>query len=180
MMTNRDEAWLEACRRFEAMTVAEADRFLGIEPLLARPDEPLLALVRRAVTSPACRVISVVDPDGRLLGLIPLGDLAFAAFVRVMPEVFLREAHDLLQGGEFARMAHARTAGEVLRPPDAVRPTDTLERAYGRLLAARLEGLPIVDDAGRVVGYLNLPEFLSAWLLTCPPGDDAPTREGGA
>lgn len=179
-LESHDEAWQRACRRFEAMTVAEADRLVGIEPILARPDEPLLALIRRAVASPACRVVSVVDRDRRLLGLIPLGDLAFAAFVRVMPEVFLREARDLLHGGEFARMAHARTAAEVLRPPDAVHPGDTLERAYGQLLAAKLEGLPIVDDAGRVVGYLNLPEFLAAWLLNCPPGGDEPSREGGA
>jgi CBS-domain-containing membrane protein len=179
-MEDQDAAWVQACRRFETMTVAEADRLLGIEPILASPDEPLLALIRRAVASPACRVVSVVDGDGRLLGLIPLGDLAFAAFVRVMPEIYLREARDLLHGGEFARMAHARTAAEVLRRPDAVRQTDTLERAYGQLLAAKLEGLPIVDDAGRVVGYLNLPEFLGAWLLNCPPGGDEPSREGGA
>jgi CBS-domain-containing membrane protein len=179
-MTTEDAAWVQACRRFEAMTVAEADRLMAIEPILARPDEPLLALIRRAVASPACRVISVVDGAGRLIGLIPLGDLAFAAFVRVMPEVFLREAHGVLEGGEFARMAHARTAGEVMRPPDAVRPADTLERAYGRLLAAKLEGLPIADDAGRAIGYLNLPEFLGAWLLNCPPEAGEAAREGGA
>ncbi len=179
-MTTQDEAWIRACRNFEAMTVAEADRLMTIEPTLIRPEETLLAAIRRVVEQPGCRVLCVVDAEQRLLGLLPIGDLAFAAFVRVMPEVFLHEARDLPQGGEFAPMAHARTAAEVLRPPDAVRPSDTLERAYGRLLAARLEGLPIVDDAGRVVGYLNLPEFLSAWLVNCPPGSDEPAREGGA
>lgn len=179
-MVTEDAARVQACRRFEAMTVAEADRLLGLEPILASPDEPLLALIRRAVASPACRVIGVVGETGRLIGLIPLGDLAFAAFVRVMPEIFLREARDALQGGEFARMAHASTASEVMRPPDAVRLSDTLELAYGRLLAARLEGLPIVDDAGHVVGYLNLPEFLGAWLLSRPMGAGDAAREEDA
>jgi hypothetical protein len=52
-MTNRNRARVEARRRFGALTVAEADRVLGGAPILALPDEPPLALIRRAVASPA-------------------------------------------------------------------------------------------------------------------------------
>ncbi len=174
-METSDGAWVAACRRFELMTVAEADRLMAVEPTLARPEEPLLAVARRVVDRPECRVVCVVDAGGVLLGLLPVADLAFAAFVHVMPEVFLRHANDLTHGGEFAALSHGRTTGEVMHPPLALRPGDTLEDAFGRLLGARLEGLPIVDDAGRVIGYLNVPEFLCAWLTNCAPGG----REGG-
>ena len=167
-MTTRDEEWVWACRRFEAITVAEADRLMDVEPTLVGPTEPLVAVARKVVDQPECRVVCVVDEGGKLLGLLPVSDLAFAAFVRVMPEVFLKHANDLRHSTEFAALSHGRTAGEVMRPPVALRAGDRLEDAFGRLLGAGLEGLPIVDEAGRVIGYLNVPEFLCAWLTNCP------------
>ncbi len=85
-----------------------------------------------------------------------------------MPEAFLKYAHDLREGGEFAAMSHGRTAEDIMQPPLAVRPHESLEDAFGQLLKANLDGLPIVDDAGRVIGYLNLFEFICAWINVCP------------
>jgi len=174
-MGTTDAAWVATCRRFETTTVAEADRLMAVGPILARPEEALLAIARRVVDQPQCRIVCVADTGGTLLGLLPVADLAFAAFVHVMPEVFLKHANDLTHSTQFATLSHGRTAGEVMRPALALRPGDSLEDAFGRLLEADLEGLPIVDDAGRVTGYLNLPEFLCAWLANCAPdgrGDD--------
>ncbi len=164
----RDEEWVLACQRFESMTVAEADRLMNLEPTIVRPRDTLREVMQQALDRPSCRVIAVVDEGGKLLGLLPTRDLAFAAFVRVMPEPFLKHAHDLREGGRFAAMSHGRTAGDIMRPPAAVRPHDRLEDAFGQLLKANLDGLPIVDDAGRVVGYLNVFEFLCAWINVCP------------
>ena len=163
-MERNDAAWLAACRRFEAMTVAEADRFMTVEPIIVRTTESLQAVASRVVDYPTCRVLSVVDEAGRLRGLLPIVDLAFAAFVHVMPEVFLKYANDLIHSAQFAALSHGRTAGEVMRPPVSVRASDSLERALGVLLEANLEGLPIVDAEGRVGGYLSLVEFLCAWI----------------
>ena len=168
-MGTSDAAWVAACRRFETMTVAEADRLMAVEPILVGPAESLRAVARRVVDRPQCRIACVVDAGGTLLGLLPIADLAFAAFVHVMPEVFLKHANDLAHSTQFAALSHGRTAGEVMRPALALRPGDSLEDAFGRLLGADLEGLPIVDDGGRVTGYLNLPEFLCAWLNNCAP-----------
>lgn len=173
-MTNRDEEWVLACRRFESISAAEADQLMDIAPIVVRPEETLTEVVRKTVDRPSCRVLSVVDAGGKLLGLLPVSDLAFAAFVHVMPETFLKHANDLVHSGQFAAMSHARTAGELMRPPRSLRPHDRLEDAFGQLLEAELEGLPITDDAGRVVGYLNIPEFLCAWINNCP----MPEREG--
>lgn len=175
-METSDAAWVAACRRFETMTVAEADRLMDMGPTLARPEEPLIEVARRVVDRPQCRLVCVVDAGGTLLGLLPITDLAFAAFVHVMPEIFLKHANDLAHSTQFAALSHGRTAGEVMRPPLALRRGDSLEVAFGRLLSADLEGLPIVDDANRVTGYLNLPEFLCAWLTNCAPDGPGGTR----
>lgn len=167
--TNRDEGWAEACRHFKALTVAAAERLMAVEPILAHPDETLAAVARKIVDHPEGRVVCVVDARGTLVGLLPIADLAFAAFVHVTPEVFLRHANDLTHSTQFASLSHGRTAGEVMRAPLALHPTDTLEDAVDRLLGAEIERLPIVDSANRVVGYLDLPEFLCAWLANCSP-----------
>lgn len=168
-MGTTDASWIAACHRFEAMTVAEADRLMNVAPTLVRAGDPLLAVALEVVHHPECRVLSVVDEAGRLLGLLPVADVAFAAFVRVMPEVFLKHVNDMEHSSRFAALSDGRTAGEVMRPPLALRPDDRLEEAFDRLLGADLEGLPIVSETGVVTGYLNLPEFLSAWLASSAP-----------
>ena len=60
-MATHDQVWVAACRRFEAMTVAEADRLMAVEPILGAPAEPLRAVARRVVDRPACRIVCVVD-----------------------------------------------------------------------------------------------------------------------
>lgn len=167
--TNRDDAWKQTCQHIEALTVASADHLMAVEPILAYPHETLQAVARKMVAHPEGRIACVVDAGGVLLGLLPVTDLAFAAFVHVMPEVFLRHANDLAHSTRFAALSHGRTAGEVMRPPLALHPADSLEDAIDVLLAADIEGLPIVDGANRVVGYLDLSEFLCTWLANCSP-----------
>lgn len=178
-MHKRDEEWLLACQRFESMTVSEAEGLTSIQPTLAQPDEPLLTVAQKAVEHPACLVVSVVDGAGKLLGLLPTRDLAFGTFIHVMPETFLKYANDLSHGGEFATLSHGRTAGDVMRPPQSVRADECLEDAFGLLLKANLDGLPVVTDDRRVVGYLSLFEFLCVWINVCPVRERQPQDEGG-
>lgn len=166
----RDETWIEQKHRFTQTSVAEADALMPIEPTIVHPDESLGVIVRQALAQPACLVVSVVDDAGRLVGLLPTRQLAFGVFVRVLPEAFLRYVTDLRHSSEVAAMIHGRTAREVMRPPQFVRPGDTLEEAFGRLLTTDLEGLPVVDDAMRVIGYLGLFEMLNCWLHAFPAG----------
>ena len=178
-MSGRENNWARVCQRIDQLTVADVDRLMNIEPVLVPPHAALPAVVRLAVDHPGCSVVAVVDAQGRLLGLLPTRDLTFGAYVHVMPEMFLARAHDLRQSGEFARLSHGRTAGEVMRPPHAVRADEPVATALGRILAAGLDGLPIVDAANRVVGYLSLLEFLCSWISSCYHEEQLPP-EGAA
>ncbi|MDP9373529.1 MAG: CBS domain-containing protein [Chloroflexota bacterium] len=179
-MSGREGNWAWACRRIDQLTVADVDRLMDIEPILVQPHESLPAVVRQAVDHPGCSVVAVVDAQGRLLGLLPTRDLTFGAYVHVMPEIFLARARDLGQSGEFGRLSHGRTAGEVMRPPHAVRADEHVAAALSHILAAGLDGLPIVDAANRVVGYLSLLEFLCSWINSCYHEELLPPLEGPA
>ncbi len=179
-MNGRDDNWVWACQRIDQLTVADVDRLMNIEPLLVQPHESLPAVVRQAVDHPGSTVIVVVDAQGRLLGLLPTRDLTVGAYVHVMPEIFLMRAHDLRESGEFARLSHGRTAGAVMRPPRAVRADQRMTDALSHILAAGLDGLPIVDADDRVVGFLSLLEFLCSWITSCYREEPGPPLEGAA
>jgi CBS domain-containing protein len=179
-MSGREDNWARACQRIDQMTVADVDRLMNIEPVLVQPHESLPAVVRQAVDHPGCSVVAVVDAQGRLLGLLPTRDLTVGAYVHVMPEIFLMRVRDLRESGEFARLSHGRTAGEVMRPPRAVRADARVADALGHVLAAGLDGLPIVAADDRVVGYLSLLEFLCSWITSCYHEEPRPPLAGAA
>lgn len=132
---------------------------LAIEPLLARREEGLLALMHRAVEQPATRLIGVVDTDGRLVGVLPILRLAESVIARVVPEALLSGITDVADVARFGHAVEARTAGDAMLPPAAIAPTATVGEAFREMHARRLSGLYVVDATGRPTGYLDLLEL---------------------
>ena len=161
--------------------VADADRLLKAEPVVISRSESLESIARRAVENPNCRVISVVDESGRLVGLVPVRMLVNDIFLKIVPEEFLGEIASLDAAYEYARHIAARTAGDIMIDPVSVRPTETVRTAFELMHHSRMNGLPIVDDEGKVVSYLDMLELLLVWIrstgreaLLRPP--DEPTE----
>lgn len=65
--------------------VADADRLLTAEPVVISRSDNLESIARRAVENPNCRVISVVDESGRLVGLVPVRMLVNDIFLKIVP-----------------------------------------------------------------------------------------------
>jgi arabinose-5-phosphate isomerase len=105
------------------------------------------------ITSKQCGAVSVVDADGRLVGIITDGDLR---------RIFQREAR---QG--------TRTVAEVLNRPVSVLMTpnpmfvskDTLAAKALNMMEdgpRKIFVLPVVDEAKRPIGMLHLHDLVSA------------------
>jgi len=148
----------------QATPIAEADRFLHMEPIIVHADDSLQAIAERAVENTGCRVISVVDTDERLIGLIPVRLLVNDIFLKIVPEEFLGVIVDLEGALEYAEHIHARTARDVMLQAVSVRPDDTVRDAFARMHGARLNGLPIIDDSRHVVGHVDQLELLLVWV----------------
>ena len=144
--------------------IAEADTFLRIEPVIAHAGDSLRAVAERAVENTGCRVIAVVDDERRLIGLIPVRVLVNDIFLKIVPEEFLGEILDLEAAMKYAAHIGARTARDIMQPPVAVRPNDTVRDAFERMHAGKLNGLPITDEQERVVGYVDQLELLLVWV----------------
>jgi CBS domain-containing protein len=144
--------------------VSEADQMLTSEAVIVQEGDSLDVLARQAVENPQCRVLSVVDEGGRLVGLVPVRLLANDIFLKIVPEEFLGEIVDLDAALEYAQHIAARTAADIKIAPVSVRATETVRTAFERMHHGHLNGLPIVDDQDRVIGYLDMLELLLVWI----------------
>jgi CBS domain-containing protein len=148
----------------QATPIAEADTILRMEPVVVHAGDSLRTLAEAAVENTGCRVIAVTDDQGSLIGVIPVRVLVNDIFLKIVPEEFLGEILDLEGALKYAEHIGARTAGDVMLPPVSVRRDDSVRDAFERMHAAKLNGLPITDDAGRVAGYVDQLELLLVWV----------------
>jgi CBS domain-containing protein len=145
---------------------------LEIEPLIARPDDELLAVMRRAAGQPQTRLVAVVDDDGRLIGVTPILRLVESVVARAAPESLLVDIRDLDGVARFGDEVEARTVGDVMLEPASIRPQSTIDEAFRLMHRRRLSGLYVIDDDGRPTGYLDLLELALLYVDALEQGAD--------
>lgn len=142
--------------------VGQSERALAIEPLLLSPELDIVDGLLEAAGRPETRVIGVVDPDGHLVGILPIAELVTAVLGRLMPEAFLSDISDITQAAEFGHAVRARRVGEAMLPPISVRPEASVAEALHLMHERNLSGLYVVDIDGRPTGYLDLLELAAS------------------
>jgi CBS domain-containing protein len=165
----------------QATPVGEVYQLLsGNEPVMVRATDSLHRLAELALERPETRVLAVVDDDRRLTGLVPVRLLVNDIFLKVVPEEFLGVILDVDDVLEYAGHVAARTAGDIMKPPVGVKAGQTVRDAFETMHKARLNGLPVLDEDNRVVGYVDQLELLLAWMRATGrepllmPGDEEP------
>jgi CBS domain-containing protein len=145
-------------------TIAETDRMLRMEPVVVEAGASLREVAELAVQNTGCRVISVVGPDRRLVGVLPVRVLVNDVFLKIVPEEFLGEITDLEAVHKYAEHVGARTAADVMVDPVSVHLDESVRTAFERMHESKLNGLPITDRDERVVGYVDQLELLIVWV----------------
>jgi CBS domain-containing protein len=149
----------------QATPIREVDELLReTEPIQVARTDSLHRMAELAVERPICRVLSVVDDDGVLIGLVPVRLLVNDIFLKIVPEEFLGIITDVEDVLEYAHHVGARTAGDIMLNPVSIRRDQTVRDAFEVMHKARLNGLPVVDENRRVVGYLDQLELLLVWV----------------
>ncbi len=91
--------------------IRDADRLLSIEAVVVQATDDLQRVTEVAVEHPGARTISVVDDDGKPVGIIPVRVLANKIFFKIVPEQFL--GHD---DHRRFRQCDPRRSGRTRRP----------------------------------------------------------------
>ncbi len=125
----------------------------------------------------------VVDDAGAVVGMLAASDLIIEESRFHFPTVFsilgatieLPSAHRRFE--EEITKAFASSVGEVMQPdPHTVGPDDTVEDAATLMHTKDVSRLPVVDDAGQLVGIISRGDVLRAIVIASsaasPESDD--------
>jgi arabinose-5-phosphate isomerase len=128
------------------MKVGELMRQGAANPVIAESAPLSAAVAVMTETTGRPGAASVVDAAGRLVGIFTDGDL-----------------RRLVEHGQtdFSKPV----AGAMGRNPRSVRPDLLVTEAAHVMRKARIDQVPVVDDAGRPVGLLDVQDLLAAKIL---------------
>ena len=165
-----DEKGEERSRREEAdliaqrMSVRDVLGMAAVGPCVVEEDAGLLHICEQLAEAPGVHTVAVVGKTGRLTGIIPISLLLDALFLHVAPEEFLADLR-LMEGiEEFGKLSRARSAQDLVQAAVYVTMGDSVREAFSRMHERRLDGLPVVDEEMRVVGYLDRLQLIRLWL----------------
>ncbi|MEJ1934447.1 CBS domain-containing protein [Nostoc sp. NIES-2111] len=136
-------------------------------PVVVKPETPL----QEAIKILAERRISglpVVDNDGKLLGIISETDLMWQETGVTPPAyiMFLDSVIYLQNPTAYDRDLHkalGQTVGEVMsKNPVTITPEESVKQAAQLMHDRKVHRLPVLDDAGQVIGILTRGDIIRA------------------
>jgi CBS-domain-containing membrane protein len=131
------------------------------------PDDPAEDLVR-AFTRPSLRVVAMVSPEGRLLGLVTDEDLLYALFPPyVLDDPVLARLLERDAASELLRRLRGKRVKNVInvrRPHQLpVGADDTLVEVTSAIVRAGDPAVPVVEN-DMLAGVISLDDLLPALL----------------
>ena len=166
----------EPKRLAKRAAVRDIEHRLDIGPNIVRADDDLVDVARRAIAQPHTRLLSVVDDEERLVGVLPVLRVVEEVVARAHPEALMADVTDLESAARFGREVGALIAGDLMSPPVALQETSTVADAFRAMHDHHYSGLPLISSDGRVVGYIDLLELALRYLEDYPlpgSGDEA-------
>lgn len=133
------------------MLVAER---MSRQPVTVPPDLPLPEALR-LMREKRVRRLPVVDEAGRLLGIVSEKDLLYAA-PSPATTLSIYEMQYLLTR---IIVKDVMTSGVI-----TVRESNTLEEAARLMVQHKIGGLPVVDDADKLIGIITETDLFKAFL----------------
>lgn len=145
------------------------EEIMDREPVAVGPDDDVRSVLA-ALREHDLPGLPVVDPDGRVLGIITESDLVISDdetdfhlphYVNIMGGIVFLESMKHFE--ERARKAFAAKASDLMTAdPVTIEATEDAADA-GRLIATHHHNrLPVVDDDGKLVGVVTRVDVLAA------------------
>ena len=110
----------------------------------------------------------VVDEKEKLLGVITPRELLKIVKVCEYGRVSLSRPSFL--GGEALHLLTSKYAKDIMSAPVSVKPDDTVEKAVKIMLDEGFYEVPVVDDAGKLIGEIDFSDIVSTAVWKCDMG----------
>ncbi len=145
-------------------TVADV---MSREPIAVRPETPLKEAIK-ILAEQRIGGLPVMDDSGKLVGIVSETDLMWQETGVTPPAyiMFLDSVIFLKNPATYERDLHkalGQTVGEVMsHNPVTVSPDKPLKEAAQMLNEHKIHRLPVLDDAGQVIGILTCGDVIRA------------------
>lgn len=145
-------------------TVADV---MSHDPILVRPETPLKEAIQ-ILAEKRISGLPVTDDAGKLLGIISETDLMWQETGVTPPAyiMFLDSVIYLQNPGAYDRDLHkalGQTVGEVMsKNPVTISPEKTVKEAAQVMHDRNVHRLPVLDNAGQVIGILTRGDIIRA------------------
>ncbi len=126
-------------------------------PLITTKEVDIATLVGEFVKNPSLHHVCVIDKSGRLLGLINRKKVfKHLFFHHVRPDSMVRNLLDLVTAESSTEMmlTHFVTCKE----------DDNIDDVIKNLIEYNIREIPVVDDEGRVLGFITILMIMKSWL----------------
>ena len=151
----------------------KVEDLMARDVLVARPDTPVSDLARRMYESRQSSV-PVVDDEGTVVGIVTMTDLVarnanlhFPRYLQILDSVIYLESTKEYE--QELRKVLASTAGELMTTPvRTVRVGTDAGDAAAELFERKITALPVVDEAGHLVGLVSQYEFVKLIAQDAP------------
>ena len=121
-------------------------------------DAEIIAIVRSFVKAPGQHHLCVVDGEGRLLGLINRK--------RLFKSIFSHHVDADSRVSKLLLLHTAETSGDIMITDIiTTREDEEIDAVISRMIAKNIRELPVVDEEGRVIGFLTLQMLMQRWLV---------------
>lgn len=109
--------------------------------------------------------VPVVDEQGKVVGVVSEGDILFKERGRTERRGILTLFTDATYGTGGQLKLEARTAEEAMTAPaQTIPPWRSVSAAAEQMLDAEVKRLPVVDDAGRLLGIVTRTDLVRAFV----------------
>jgi CBS domain-containing protein len=131
------------------VAVHEIDRIMDVATIIAEDRETMLACV--------------VDVDGKLRGIVTPKEMLKA--VEVCEYGSIR--HSFFSRMETLHILSAKDVGDIMDAPVSVREEDDVQKAINIMIDRGFYEVPVVNDAGVVIGVINYFHIISGSIDHC-------------
>ena len=142
----------------------ETRHLLTILPTIVRTDESLYEVAQSGIRNPGARVISVIEEQKKLVGVIPVTAVIEHLLFEFTAPAVLSTTPTIIQSRKLAHHLSVHQAKDIMQQPTSVPVSGTVGDALRLMQLRGLAGLPITDEQNRVVGYADQLELLTTQI----------------